>query len=452
MVEPDIKLIRTEAINYAKQAIEAESNENWEEAFKLFIKAIEKLNILTKSDQNKYNQDTYKQKAKEYYEKATLIKQNIGKPPTVKQNNQQSSQVNQPSSSNIVNNSKENKENKDKDKPKDMKKTNSNSKEDEDSKKIQDSLSSCIVAEKPNVSWDDVAGLEKAKEALKEAVILPFKFPQLFKDKRKPWKGILLYGPPGTGKSFLAKACATEAQSTFYSVSASNIMSKWVGEAEKTVRALFDLARQNKPAVIFIDEIDSLLSARGDNENESSRRVKTEFLVQMQGVGHDDQGILVLGATNIPWDLDPAVRRRFQKKIYINLPELEARYKMLELNIGNTPNNLTDEDLNELAELSEGYSGSDVATLTQEAIYEPLRKCQASKYFKIENGFYYLSSENEIGAKRIDFFEIPEPEKLVSPDVSKEDFIKAISRIRPTVSPKDLEKQEKFTEEFGQEG
>jgi vacuolar protein-sorting-associated protein 4 len=357
------------------------------------------------------------------------------------------------SSSNIANNkdSKDNKDNKDKPKG-ETKKTNSNQKEDEDSKKIQDSLSSCIVTEKPNVSWDDVAGLEKAKEALKEAVILPFKFPQLFKDKRKPWKGILLYGPPGTGKSFLAKACATEAQSTFYSVSASNIMSKWVGEAEKTVRALFDLARQNKPAVIFIDEIDSLLSARGDNENESSRRVKTEFLVQMQGVGHDDQGILVLGATNIPWDLDPAVRRRFQKKIYINLPELEARYKMLELNIGNTPNNLTDEDLNELAELTEGYSGSDVATLTQEAIYEPLRKCQASKYFKVENGFYYLSSENEFGAKRIDFFEIPEPEKLVSPDVCKEDFVKAISRIRPTVSPKDLEKQEKFTEEFGQEG
>ena len=111
-------------------------------------------------------------------------------------------------------------------------------------------------------------------------------------------------------------------------------MSKWVGEAERTVRALFDLARQNKPAVIFLDEIDSLLSARGDGENESSRRVKTEFLVHMQGVGKDDEGILVLGATNIPWDLDPAVRRRFQKKIYISLPELEGRYRMFELNVG----------------------------------------------------------------------------------------------------------------------
>ena len=100
-----------------------------------------------------------------------------------------------------------------------------------------------MVTEKPNVKWDDVAGLEKAKEALKEAVILPLKFKHLFNDKRKPWKGILLYGPPGTGKSFIAKACATEVQGTFFSVSASNIMSKYVGEAERTVRALFELAR-----------------------------------------------------------------------------------------------------------------------------------------------------------------------------------------------------------------
>jgi len=112
------------------------------------------------------------------------------------------------------------------------------------------------------VKWSDVAGLEKAKEALQEAVILPIKFPQLFVGKRKPWKGILLYGPPGTGKSFLAKACATEAAGTFYSLSASNIISKWMGESERLVRSLFDLARKTKPSIIFIDEIDSLLSAR----------------------------------------------------------------------------------------------------------------------------------------------------------------------------------------------
>jgi len=142
---------------------------------------------------------------------------------------------------------------------------------------------------------------------------------------------------------------------TFYSVSASNLVSKWMGESERLVRSLFELARQNKPAVIFIDEIDSMVSSRSDNENEATRRIKTEFLVQMDGVGKDDDGILVLGATNIPWDIDPAARRRFQRKIYIPLPDEPARLAMFKLNLGNTPYKLTDEDFKKLSELSEGY-------------------------------------------------------------------------------------------------
>lgn len=158
--------------------------------------------------------------------------------------------------------------------------------------------------------WEDVAGLEQAKEALKEAVILPIKFPQLFTGKRTPWRGILLYGPPGTGKSYLAKAVATEAQATFFSISSSDLVSKWLGESEKLVKQLFEMAREAKPAIIFIDEVDSLCSARSDNESESARRIKTEFLVQMNGVGVDNDKVLVLGATNIPWQLDAAIRRR----------------------------------------------------------------------------------------------------------------------------------------------
>jgi len=184
------------------------------------------------------------------------------------------------------------------------------------------------------------------------------------------WSKLLYFNffkPPGTGKSFLGKACATEAAGTFYSLSASNIISKWMGESERLVRSLFELARKTKPSILFIDEIDSLLSARysllliisffirGEGENESTRRVKTEFLVQMQGVGKDDEGILVLGATNIPWDLDPAVRRRFQKKIYIPLPEDIARRALFKLQLGKeTPHSLTEEEIEYLSSITEG--------------------------------------------------------------------------------------------------
>lgn len=174
---------------------------------------------------------------------------------------------------------------------------------DADTKKLRAGLASAILSETPNVKWEDVAGLEGAKEALKEAVILPIKFPHLFVGKRTPWRGILMYGPPGTGKSFLAKAVATEAKSTFFSVSSSDLVSKWMGESERLVKQLFTMARENKPSIVFIDEVDSLCGTRGEGESEASRRIKTEFLVQMQGVGNDDTGVLVLGATNLPWAL-----------------------------------------------------------------------------------------------------------------------------------------------------
>jgi len=164
----------------------------------------------------------------------------------------------------------------------------------------------------------------------------------LFVGKRTPWKGILLYGPPGTGKTHLAKACATEAEATFFSISSSSLVSKYMGESERLVRELFTMARENTPAIIFIDEIDSLCSSRSEGENDATRRIKTEFLVQMQGVGNKDEGVLVLGATNVPWELDPAVRRRFEKRIYIPLPEAPARTTMFKLHVGTTPCDLNE--------------------------------------------------------------------------------------------------------------
>ena len=266
--------------------------------------------------------------------------------------------------------------------------------------KLEKQLSNVILSDKPNVKWSDVAGLDQAKRALKEAVILPANFPQLFTGKRRPWKGILLYGPPGTGKSYLAKAVATEANSTFLSVSSSDLVSKWQGESEKLVKGMFQIARKKKPAIIFIDEIDSLCSARGEGENEASRRIKTEFLVQMQGVGKTHDGILVLGATNVPWEIDAAMRRRFEKRVYIPLPETYARSFMFKLHMGNTKNNLgkwaakpkpggdedekiaTNPNFVELGNKTAGFSGSDINVVVREALMQPVRSCQSAKFFQ----------------------------------------------------------------------
>jgi vacuolar protein-sorting-associated protein 4 len=147
------------------------------------------------------------------------------------------------------------------------------------------------------------------------------------------------------------------------------------------------MAREHKPAIIFIDEVDSLCGSRSEGENETSRRIKTEFLVQMQGVGNDNDGILVLGATNVPWELDPAVRRRFERRIYIPLPDLIARSAQYKIRLGHTPHNLTEEDFTELGKACDGYSGSDITIIVKEAMMLPVRKCQtATRFKKLPNG------------------------------------------------------------------
>jgi len=304
--------------------------------------------------------------------------------------------------------------------------------------------------------------LDKAKELLKEAVILPIKFPQLFTGKRKPWKGILLYGPPGTGKSYLAKAVATEANnSTFFSVSSSDLVSKYVGESEKLVKNLFSMAREKKPSIVFIDEVDSLASARSDGENESSRRLKTEFLVQMQGVGMDMDGVLTLGATNCPWDLDPAIRRRFQKRIYISLPKAPARSIMFKIHIGKTPSSLVDADYDVLGAKTEGFSGSDISTLVNDALMEPVRMMQTATHFvktkHVDPKFEYAwlpCSRNTPGAQKMKLMEIDaeEQDKVMAPQLSQGDFLKVLGRVKPTVSQGDIARQMSWTKEFGQEG
>jgi len=354
--------------------------------------------------------------------------------------------------------------------------------EDKESSKLKSQLESAIVTEKPNVQWDDVAGLYQAKEALKEAVILPRKFPQLFVGKRRPWAGILLYGPPGTGKSYLAKAVATEADAKFFAISSSDLMSKWQGESEKLVKSLFTMARDEEHAIIFIDEIDSMCGSRSEGESESSRRVKTEFLVQMQGVGKGSNGILVLGATNVPWELDPAIRRRFEKRIYIPLPDAPARSYMAKLHLGDTPNSLQDPDFESIGERTDGFSGSDIAVMVREALMEPLRVCQHAKQFikfegeagktmlapcvKYPNCSYcpmQLTTNTpeqtrllkepctRCGAQRMSLYDVPS-DQLYVPTVDMNMFDSVLQRAKRSVDPDELTRFVEWTTEFGMEG
>lgn len=337
--------------------------------------------------------------------------------------------------------------------------------------KLKAKLSSIMLSKKPNVSWDDVAGLEVAKTALKEAVILPAKFPQLFTGKRRPWKGILLYGPPGTGKSYLATALATEAKSKFFSVSSSDLVSKWQGESEKLVKGMFQMAREQRPCIIFVDEIDSLCSARGEGENEASRRIKTEFLVQMQGVGKTHDGLLVLGATNVPWEIDAAMRRRFEKRVYIPLPEAYARAYMFNVHLGDTPNNLqpfsreidpsdpegskyicTSPDFCELAAGCEGFSGSDISVVVREALMEPVRRCQRAKYFvQGSDGNFSPCISSTPGAKQMSLYDIP-GSQLSVPVTSMDDFRHCMAHVNGSVAEGELTRFIEWTAEFGEEG
>jgi SpoVK/Ycf46/Vps4 family AAA+-type ATPase len=227
-----------------------------------------------------------------------------------------------------------------------------------------------IVVRGDEVHWDDIAGLEAAKKALKEAVVYPFLRPDLFSGLREPARGMLLFGPPGTGKTMLARAVATESKSTFFSISASSLTSKWHGESEKLVRALFGLAKALAPSIIFVDEIDSLLSARSSgSEHEASRRSKTEFLVQWSDLQRaaagreqtsrekkegDASRVLVLAATNMPWDIDEAARRRFVRRQYIPLPEHHVREQQIRRLLSHQHHELSDADIQVLVQVTEG--------------------------------------------------------------------------------------------------
>ena len=302
-----------------------------------------------------------------------------------------------------------------------------------------------VVDTNPNVSFDDIAELSQAKKALQEAVLLPLIIPDYFKGIRRPWRGVLLYGPPGTGKTMLAKALATQGKTTFFNVHSSSFASKWRGESEKLVRILFEMARFYAPTTIFIDEVDSLCSKRGEgNEGDGSRRVKAELLVQMEGVnsttsaGANEKSeedkrklVTVMAATNRPWDLDDALRRRFEKRVYIPLPNEKGRLQLFNLNLKKIE---VDKNINydKLVKLTDGYSGADICNVCREASFMPMRReLLINKGRRVED----LVNDQDFRTK-------------IRAPIVMNDFEKAISNISKSVSQKDLEVYDKWTKEF----
>ncbi len=248
---------------------------------------------------------------------------------------------------------------------------------DDDSKTAGD----WVVKEKPSIRFDDVAGLDDVKEEIRLKMIYPFEHPELAtRFGIRAGGGVLLYGPPGTGKTMLAKATAGEIDATFFRVSPADIMSKWVGEAEQNVKKLFDAACGEERAIIFIDEIEALVPARQDTGTSVMQRVVPQILQGMEGFDKKKtQPVLFMGATNVPWQLDPAVLRpgRFDEKVYIPLPDLPARVKLLEIYLSKRPI-AGDIDLHALAKRLDGFSGADIKYICDRAAIIPFLRSVSS--------------------------------------------------------------------------
>ncbi|CAG5087793.1 Oidioi.mRNA.OKI2018_I69.PAR.g11636.t1.cds [Oikopleura dioica] len=267
-----------------------------------------------------------------------------------------------------------------------------------------------VMESTSGIRFEDVIGHQQAKSTLKEMLILPAMRPDLFTGIRAPPKGLLLYGPPGNGKTLLAKALAAEMpDAKFFNISASSLTSKWVGDGEKMVRALFTVAREMQPCIIFMDEVDSLLSSRSSNEGDAVKRLKTEFLVQFDGAGtNKEDKVTIVAATNLPQELDEAVLRRFPKRIMLPPPDDLARQQLISHSLKEVKHKLSETEIARLGQITEGYSGSDLTQLVKEAALAPIRELSVDQVNKIKS------------FRPITFSDFTQAAKIIRPSTSVE--------------------------------
>ena len=394
------------AVKTAKDAVALDNQGRKRQAINMYQRAAEILMQFMKYNKNPQMRMLCQKNIEEYVERAKVLKSHLG---GVRPRRMRSTERPSVSGDNGADDSE----------------TGAVSSEEQE---LIDMISGTIVTESPKVNWEDIAGLENVKQALREAIVLPIAKPELFTGARRPWSGILLFGPPGCGKTLLAKAAATECSATFFSASSADLLSKWLGESEKLISSLFKVARLKAPSLIFMDEIDSIATKRGEgSESGGERRVKTQLLSEIQGLkSTHDKPLLVLGATNRPWDIDNAMLSRFEKRVHVPLPDMKARAGIFKIHTEGINTALTDEDYIELAVRTEGYSGRDIANICREVIMLPIRELDMSGLLE--------SSDKEVNIR----------------DISLKDFKKTLKKVKPMTNKALMKQYNDWAEEFGE--
>ena len=405
----DKEKIKKEIKEFSSEAKKYDKLKDFDKAFDFYLKAANNLNLLKKEEKNESIKNEYIKQAKEYALRAKEIRDHI---------------LSGKANIEFLN------------------------KNLEENKKI-------------NVKWEDIVGLEKAKSILKENVISPLCFPQLIKGNITPCKTILLYGAEGTGKHLLINAVATELQKSkvnFISINSSYVYN--LKSNNKLYNDLIDFALKKKPALIFIDNITCFIS----NNDQFKGNFNKEFLNIFTQI-EKNEGIILIATDNYPWSLETTFLSKFQKKIYIPLPDFEAKKQILKLSMKNIPNTLTEEQIEDIIKKTNPLLGGEIASLTGEASFYPFKKCMESEYFKKIPGtngkkFNYVPcTENEPGAIKMKLIEMPKEETsfLLPPKVEYQDFINADKHYTckgmgyPSFM-RDIEKLKEFTKKFGEEG